>query len=565
MKTEISVRLTGEAGQGIVSAGTIFCRMCRDSGRHVFAIQDYMSRIRGGNNFFQARVSARPVYAPRDKADIVIALDKEAVEANRGALAPGGVLLLDAAAFGMEAGGEGVLDVPLYAIAKECGGPIYANAAALGALAALICADFEETARAINREFGSKGGEIAANNVKAARKGFDFVSSGGRSCGFPLAAAAHRRDCLIAGNEALALGAISAGCKFYSAYPMSPSTGIMNAVADYAARYGIIVEQAEDEIAAVNMAVGASFAGARAMTGSSGGGFALMCEGVSLAAMTETPVVIAVAMRPGPATGFPTRTAQEDLEFVLHAGHGEFARAVYTPGSPEECFLAAKRAFNTADRFQLPALILTDQHLAESFINIEFPDQKAEPPDRGRIAGPDHKGPRYAWSDDGISPRIFPGRPGPLAAADSDEHGPEGHITESAAERVRMTRKRLHLKMEGLAKEILEPVVVNAGAPVMLCGFGSTLGVLREVCEAVPGTGFVHFPQVWPFPSEAALAALNGAKKVLTVEGNASGQLARLMRRETGLEPDGSILKYDGRPFTLDGVLAELEGGDHGA
>lgn len=565
MKEEISVRLTGEAGQGIISAGTIFCRMCRDSGRHVFAIQDYMSRIRGGNNFFQLRASSRPVYSPREKADIIIALDKEAVEANRGALAPEGVLVLDAAAFGMDARGEGVLDVPLYAMARECGGPIYANAAALGALAALVCSDFEEAARAINREFGSKGGEIAANNVKAARKGFDFVSAGGRSCAFPLAAAVHGRDCLIAGNEALALGAISAGCKFYSAYPMSPSTGIMNTVADYAARYGIIVEQAEDEIAAVNMAVGASFAGARAMTASSGGGFALMCEGLSLAAMTETPVVIAVVMRPGPATGFPTRTAQEDLEFVLHAGHGEFARAVYAPGSPEECFLAAKRAFNTAERFQVPALILSDQHLAESLINIEFPDQNAEPPDRGRIAGPGHKGPRYAWSDDGISPRIFPGRPGPLAVADSDEHGPEGHITESAAERLKMTRKRLHLKMDGLAREVLAPVTVNPGARTMLCCFGSTLGVLREVCEAVPDTGFVHFPQVWPFPSEAALAALNGAKRVLTVEGNASGQLARLLRRETGLKPCGSILKYDGRPFTLDGVLAELEGGDHGA
>lgn len=563
VKEELNVRITGNAGHGIVSAGMMLTRAYRDSGLHVFAIQDYMSRIRGGNNFFQVRACARPVHAPRREADIVVALDKEAVEAGKGALAAGGLLVLDAENYGLKELEKGWISVPIHALAQEAGGPKYANAVALGLIAALTCENFDKTAKAVEREFAAKGAEVAAKNLQAARKGYDHAAANIKGLDLRLAGAARPGPVLIAGNEALALGVISAGCKFYTAYPMSPSTGIMNTVADYAGRYGIIVEQAEDEIAAVNMAVGAAFAGVRAMTGTSGGGFALMCEGVSLAAMTETPLVAAVVMRPGPATGFPTRTAQEDLDFVLHAGHGEFARAVYTPGSPAQCFLAAKRAFNTAERFQVPALILSDQYLAESFTDVEFPDTAAEPPDRGRLlkSGAGTAQGRYAYSADGVSDRALPGRPEALAVADSDEHGPEGHITESAEVRVAMTRKRLHLKLAGLEKEVLPPAVVNPGAKTMLCGFGSTLGVMREVCAGAKDTGFVHYPQIWPFPGPATLAALEGALRVLTVENNASGQLARLIRRETGLKTAGSVLKYDGRPFTPDEVLSALKGG----
>ncbi|MCM2268294.1 MAG: 2-oxoacid:acceptor oxidoreductase subunit alpha [Elusimicrobiales bacterium] len=562
MKEDISIRITGEAGQGIVSSGMMLCRMYKDSGRHVFAIQDYMSRIRGGHNFIQVRAAVKPVAAPRRLADIILALDKEAAQANKNALAPGGMLLLDAGRAGITELGPGWVDAPIYALAQEAGGPLYANSVALGILAALTCGDFEAAAAAAAREFSNKGQDAAAKNVKAARLGYDHASGKIKTSSFRLAAGAHDRRLLLAGNEALALGAVSAGCKFFSAYPMSPSTGIMDTLAGYAERYGHIVEQAEDEIAAVNMAVGASFAGVRAMTATSGGGFALMCEGLSLAAMTETPLVIAVVMRPGPATGFPTRTAQEDLEFALHAGHGEFARAVYTPGSPEECFLAARRAFNTADRFQAPALILSDQYLAESFTNIGSLETTADSPDRGRVPGPG-AGPttrRYEYSPDGVSPRLIPGRSDALAVADSDEHGPEGHITELAEVRIRMMEKRLRLKLAGLAKEVLPPTVVNPGARTMLCGFGSTLGVMREVCAASAGTGFLHYPQVWPFPTEATNAALKGAGRVLTVENNASGQLARLLRRETGTLVSGSVLKYDGRPFTADELAAALEG-----
>lgn len=564
MNSELNVRLAGEAGQGIISAGMMLCRLYRAGGLRVFAIQDYMSRIRGGSNFLQVRAAGAPVYAPREKADLIIALDKEALEANAGALAPGGLLALDAAALGVKELRESWLDVPFAALALEAGGPVYANSAALGAAAALTGAGRDGALLAAGREFAAKGQAVAEKNRLAAGKGYDYAARHFKDRAFSLPAGAPRGgDLLMAGNEALALGAISAGCKFYAAYPMSPATGVMNTMADYAGRYGIVVEQAEDEIAAVNMAIGASFAGARAMTASSGGGFALMCEGLSLAAMTETPLVIAVVMRPGPATGFPTRTAQEDLDFVLHAGHGEFARAVYAPGSPEECFAAARRAFDAAERWQAPALILSDQHLAESFTDAELPARAAGAPDRGKLfaSGFDPLVDRYAYSEDGVSPRAVPGRSCALAVADSDEHGPEGHITELAGVRVKMTRKRLHLKLAALAKEALPPTVENPGAKTMLCGFGSTLGVLREACAALPDTGFAHFPQVWPFPAEAARAALAGAGRLLTVENNAAGQFARLLARETGLKPSGSVLKYDGRPFTIDELKAALEGG----
>lgn len=567
MLNEINVRLAGEAGQGIVAAGMMLCRMYRAGGLRVFAIQDYMSRIRGGSNFLQVRAAAAPVYAPRQKADLIIALDKEAALANAGALAPGGLLVLDAAASGVKELRDDWLDLPFSALAREAGGPVYANSVALGAAAALTGYGPEAALLAAGREFASKGPAVAEKNRLAVGKGYSFAAERFSGRSFKLGAGGPPAgDLLLAGNEALALGAISAGCKFYTAYPMSPSTGIMNTVADCAGRCGIIVEQAEDEIAAVNMAIGASYAGARAMTASSGGGFALMCEGLSLAAMTETPLVVAVVMRPGPATGFPTRTAQEDLDFALHAGHGEFARAVYAPGSPEECYLAARLAFDTAERFQVPALILSDQHLAESFTGVSLPPAAGGAPGRGKLftSGFDPLLPRYAYSEDGVSPRPVPGRSCALAVADSDEHGPEGHITELAEVRVKMTQKRLHQKLAALAREALPPTVENPGARTMLCGFGSTLGVLREACAAAKDAGFAHFPQVWPFPAEAARAALAGAGRVLTVENNAGGQFARLLAREAGVKVSGSVLKYDGRPFALEEVAAALEGGRHG-
>ncbi|MCX6356633.1 MAG: 2-oxoacid:acceptor oxidoreductase family protein, partial [Candidatus Aureabacteria bacterium] len=346
MRGELNVRISGEAGQGVQTIGTALCEICRHAGLSLFAHQDYMSRVRGGNNYFQVRISDHPLRAPRARADIIIALDRASVDIHRASLVGDGVILVDAEKFGLDAGDPALFHVPLYALASRAGGERCVNSVALGAMAGLLRLPFDRVERVTRAAFAVKGDAIAGENIAAARAGYDTVRQLFARDDFALGEGRGGGALLMNGNDAIALGAIRAGCKFYSAYPMTPATSIMNVLARHAERYGIVVEQAEDEIAAVNMIIGASFAGVRAMAATSGGGFALMVEGISLAGMTETPVVVVVAQRPGPATGFPTRTEAADLEFVLHAGHGEFARAVYAPGTIEEAFSLTVRAFN---------------------------------------------------------------------------------------------------------------------------------------------------------------------------------------------------------------------------
>jgi 2-oxoglutarate ferredoxin oxidoreductase subunit alpha len=302
------------------------------------------------------------------------------------------------------------------------------------------------------------------------------------------------------------------------------------------------------------------------MAGTSGGGFALMIEGLSLAGMTETPVVVVDAQRPSPATGFPTRTEQADLDFVIHGSHGEYAKAVFSPGTVEECFRLTVKAFNLAEKYQIPVIILTDQHLAESPRNIKRFDLDETLVERFIIskeessAVEDYR--RYQLTSSGISPRAIPSWIRDVIYADSDEHTEEGHITEKAGIRTEMVQKRLHKKMVGLAAEVESPVACNvAEAKTVLIGFGSTYGVLKEACELLreQGVGHIHLPQVWPFPADNLSELLKGARSVRTVENNATGQLARLLRRETGISVDGSILKYDGRPFDIDFLVSAVE------
>ena len=319
---------------------------------------------------------------------------------------------------------------------------------------------------------------------------------------------------------------------------------------------GIIVEQAEDEIAAVNMAVGASFAGAPAMVATSGGGFALMTEGVSLAAMTETPLVVVVAQRPGPATGLPTRTAQADLEFVLHAGHGEFPRAIFAPGDVEECFHLTRRAFELAERFQGPIFILTDQFLADSYRAVNpFPVKDLECVRAGAL-GDDVERPyrRYVFAEDGVSPRLLPGMTEHLVVADSDEHTEDGHLTEDLDVAGRMTEKRLR-KGRAMASEVIPPASYGDERPEMLLVvWGSGGGAALEAAGAMREEGrrvqVLHFSQVWPLAAEQFMDCLKKAGEVICVEGNATGQFARLIRRETGFEIKKKILRYDGLPLT---------------
>ncbi|MFA5337777.1 MAG: 2-oxoacid:acceptor oxidoreductase subunit alpha, partial [Candidatus Omnitrophota bacterium] len=456
------------------------------------------------------------------------------------------------------------LDIPMYEIAKNLGNEIFVNSIAYGAIGSIVGAEIDCMIEIMQKNFSAKNADVIAKNIEAVKAGYAFVKDNIKEERFKIKQNENKKTMLVNGNEAIALAAVRAGCKFYSAYPMTPSTSIMNEVAAYSGQFNIIVEQAEDEIAAVNMAIGASFAGARSMTATSGGGFCLMVEGVSLAAMTETPVVIVDAQRPAPATGFPTRTEQADLLFVLNAGHGEFAKACFSPGTAEEAFYLTAHAFNLAEKYQIPVFIMTDQHLADSYRNIDIFNQDTAKVERFIISRELSKDvvnyKRYEFSDSGISRRAIPSWINDVIYADSDEHTEEGHITEDASIRIKMVEKRMRKKMEGLIKEVIKPNTFNIEqARTILVGFGSTYGVLREICEAYPDEfGFIHFSQVWPLPADDVVKLLEKKNKVFTVENNATAQLAKLIRLQTGIHIEKSILKFDGRPFDLDYLIEEL-------
>ncbi|MFA5008486.1 MAG: 2-oxoacid:acceptor oxidoreductase subunit alpha [Candidatus Omnitrophota bacterium] len=564
MPKELTIKIAGEAGQGMQTVGFSLCKLFKKCGFYIFANQDYMSRIRGGNNFFQLRISQDPVYTLRKHSDIVIALDKPSINIHRETLNAQGAIIIDKKKFNIIEEGS-FLDVPMHEIAKNLGNEIFVNSVAYGVLAAMTNIETEPAIETIKETFSGKEESIISQNIAAAKAGYEFVKTQIKKEDFYLKAGKEKETMLLNGNEAIALGAIRAGCKFYSAYPMSPSTSVMNEIAYRSKQFNILVEQAEDEIAAINMAIGASFSGVRSMTATSGGGFCLMVEGVSLSAMTETPVVVVDAQRPGPATGFPTRTEQSDLLFVLCAGHGEFAKACFSPGTIEEAFYLTVHAFNLAEKYQIPVFIMTDQHLADSYRNTDVFNQAAVRVERSIISKElsneiiNYK--RYELNDSGISRRAIPSWVKDVIYADSDEHTEEGHITEDASMRIKMVEKRLHKKMEGLIREAIKPSAFNIEkAQTILVGFGSTYGVLREVCESFPDRfGFIHFSQVWPLPAGVLVKLLEGKNEVFTVENNATAQLAKLIQLQTGINIDNSILKFDGRPFDLDYLLKELK------
>lgn len=568
---EYTIRVGGEAGQGLLSIGNALAKILSRYGYHVFTHQDYMSRIRGGHNFYQIRFADVPVAASRERVDVLLALDLETIELHRQDLRAGGRIVYDAAALGTKFSGQEFVDIPLARIVEERGAaPIMVNSVAVGAILGLFGLDIELYAGIIRSAMHKKGEAIMATNIALAQAGLDYVGKD-----YPPIDSLRVRptqakgQMLITGNQAIGLGALLSGCKFFAAYPMSPSTSIMQYLAAMAPEYGIVVEQAEDEIAAINMALGASYGGVRAMTATSGGGFALMTEGVSLAGITELPVVIAEVQRPGPATGLPTRTEQGDLFFVIHGGHGEFPRVVLTPGTPEQALQLTNKAFHLAEKYQIPVIIQSDQYLADAEWTFPTLDTEHLQNEDFRLRGQELQGlpsyKRYAPSASGISPLAVPGVSRHLVAVDSDEHDADGHIIEDAPTRVAMVEKRLHRKMPLLLHEISPPTYFGPDqAAVVLVGYGSTLGVLREVCVCLAERhriGLLHFTEVWPFPLLEKfdyVALLKGAARTICVENNASGQFAKLLRMETGFACSERINKYDGRPFLVDTLLGEV-------
>jgi len=559
MRTELNIRITGGAGQGVHTVGAVISRMAVLWGYHFHATQDYMSRIRGGRNSYSVRIGSDPVRAGKEEADILLCLTPDHLPYFLPRLSNGGLVFAD-----VPSALPPVLAAPLKQMAVSAGSPILANMVGAGIIAyalgislevldpLLLAADFKGDFLEKNRKALALGEEWGRERVGEA---------------FRLPPAPSSPRVVMSGNEALAMGAIAGGCKFAAGYPMTPGTGILASLADNGPAVGLVFEQAEDEIAALNMAIGASYTGARAMVATSGGGFALMVEALSLAGMLEMPVVVAIGMRPGPATGMPTRTEQGDLDFALSAGHGEFPRLVLSPGSPEEAFDLAQRAMDLAEEYQVPAIVLTDQYLADTIVDMDPAKFEIRPVRRHVVRGvevprsPDGKYLRYAVTESGVSPMAVPGEPGITVVAGSDEHTEDGHLTEDHAARIRMVEKRRR-KGEALAQRTLPPLV--SGPPngdAVLIGFGSTKDVIEETRQNLAREGIavaaVHLRQVWPFPAKEVAEIALRYDVALTVENNITGQLARLIRRESGAEIAGTVSRYDGLPFTPETLAPE--------
>ena len=561
MGVDVTIRVTGGAGQGVHTAGALLCRLAVAAGHHFHATQDYMSRIRGGRNSYSVRIREIPVRAGRQLADIALSLDPSLLPHILSSVAPAGIVVCDLPAGEAGSADPRVIAAPLKELAVAAGSPILANIVGIGIVARALGIPQETVDRVLTGEF--KGDFLEKNRV-AARLGGEWADPRVAS-GYRLPEAVFHPRMILAGNEALALGAVAGGCKFAVGYPMTPGSGILLGLSVDGPPLGLVFEQAEDEIAAMNMAIGASYAGARAMVATSGGGFALMVEALSLAGMLEAPVVVALAMRPGPATGMPTRTGQE-LAFALSAGHGEFPRLVLSPGSVEEAFTLAHHAMEMSEAFQVPCILLTDQYLADTVVDADPGDFPALPVNRRIVRGNevarDARGRylRYALTGDGVSPMAVPGEPGITVVVDSDEHTEDGHLSEDHAVRIAMVEKRMR-KGEALGMETLPPLLTGPpDGEVLLIGFGSTKGVVAEAREILSADGVataaVHLRQVAPFPARAVSEILDRYPTALTVENNRTGQLARLIRAETGREVSGTISRFDGLPFTP-GEVAE--------
>lgn len=563
-RNDFQWKIGGESGFGIKIIGQMFSRLCARGGLYTFDYTEYPSLIRGGHNAFQVVVQDRPVTAPRQQVDLLVALNQDTIDFHQNEIRAGGGILFDPvqpgiSVNGLKARGIRLYPLPMDRFAREAGNELTRNVVALGASVGLLQYDFSLLEEVIHVAFDRKGEKLVAANLAAARLGHDFAKTE-FSKDFPctLKRIGGPRRMVVPGNTAIAMGAIQAGCKFYAAYPMTPSTSILSYLAKHAEEQGMVVRHAEDEISAVNAAIGAAYAGVRAMVGTAGGGYALMVEGVGLASMLEVPLVIVVGQRPGPSTGLPTWTSQGDLQFVLHAGQDDFPRIVLAPGDVDECFSFAFEAFNLAEKYQMPVFLLTDKFLGECSVSVEAFSSTHLRYDRGPVERRprlDANGlfPRYRATPSGVSPRTIPGTPNGIHLANSDEHDSYGLADESAENRIAMMEKRMR-KLESAQIELPTPVLYGPKrADLTLIAWGSTKGPARAALDLLAQEGrsvnLLHFVALSPLPLAKLTPILHELKNVMIVEGNTSGQFAQILKTEAGLIPEAVFRKYDGRPF----------------
>lgn len=566
MAEKYSIKIGGAAGQGIKSAGLMLAKTATRSGLNIHTYTEYPSLIRGGHNVMQISVSSEEVMAPSIKTDLLIALNQETIDLHIGELHEQSVILCDeeiwqGEALPGKASPYEIILVPLSKLANEAGGgELLINTVALGATVGLLGGDLEILQNLIAESFSEKV-EIIEANKKAAQSGFDFVTQNyANKIKQTLTNTKNVSPKMILnGNDAITLGAISGGMQFASIYPMTPITNLLHSLALYQEKYNFVFKQPEDEIAAVNMAIGASFTGCRSLTATSGGGFCLMTEGLGLSGMTETPLVVILGMRGGPSTGLPTWSENGDLKFALAAGHGEFPKIVLSAGDSREAFDLTYEALNLADKYQTPVILLVDKNICENDQSFSLLENSFKV-ERGKLTWetiPDYQ--RYALSDDGVSVRSVPGK-GNFFIANSDEHDTYGFDDDGIENRNAQMKKRMS-KLQICAKVDM-PVPQLFGpqkADLTLVSWGSCKGAILEALKNFSNVNFLYLTWLNPFPTDVVRNILAESKYILDIENNFSGQLADLIREKTSIEIMDKMLKYDGRPIFVEEIEEKIK------
>ncbi|MHB8732443.1 MAG: 2-oxoacid:acceptor oxidoreductase subunit alpha [bacterium] len=574
---DVAWLIGGKTGEGVDSAGEIFARAAARAGADVHTFRLFPPIIKGGPTSYEVRAADGPVHARADALDCVIALDEETAVRHGPALRPGGLLLTDSARTAAARAGGGsatngatVCPVPFTAMARDLGGPIMKNIVALGISARLLGLDAAVMRETVRRRFEDKGARVQDQNTAAVDAGWRHadahLAGHARAAALPRARAAGRW--LLSGNDAIALGALAAGCRLYASYPITPASDILEWMAAHLPAVGGAAIQTEDEIAALGVVIGAGYAGVRAMTATSGPGLSLMTETMGLAGMAEIPAVIVAAQRPGPSAGMPTKHEQSDLLHMVYASHGEFPRIVLTPGTLEECFADTALAFNLAERFQCPVLVAVDQDLVlarSTAARLPLDDVRIDRGERVSDADAVRIGEgyeRYALTASGISARAVPGQPGIRFLSSGDAHDHRGVIdVEDPDVRRAMVDKRLRKTRE--VWRHAAGTAVEGDGDVLVISLGSPCGPIREAAARLSQNGrpvrFLQIRCLWPFPAHEIGPEVERARRVVVVEHNATGQVASLVRSHVGgHEKVTGLRRYDGLPFRPADIEAGL-------
>jgi 2-oxoglutarate ferredoxin oxidoreductase subunit alpha len=564
MRQSFSVGIGGAAGQGVATPGDIFAKIFSRRGLHLNVYNAYQSIIRGGHTFLTIRTGPDKIATTHGRLDLLIPLNQDTMDRHMRLLSAGGACLYNADLIksGPLPDGVQLCPMPVSKLADISRNKIAQNTLAIGAGLSMMGVGFPALENVLEEQFRKKEKAVIDENISIARAGYDYATQNFKPFAWPLPMT-EARYAVLGGNAAMAMGGAAAGVKFYCAYPMSPSTGVLHWMAEHARKANIMVRQVEDEIGVINMAIGAAHAGVRAMCATSGGGFALMSEGLGLSAQAEIPIVVIDCQRAGPSTGVPTKTEQGDLWQMLGAAFGDYPRVIAAPLDIADCFKLIPGIFDIADRFQCPGIVLCDLLLAEGRLSVDPKELDFHPDiDRGELITSNGSGEhepyqRYKITESGVSPRVIPGVAGYTHTVSSDEHDEDGVLISdeytNSVKRRAMMEKRMR-KMDGIAASVPPPELRGpANADVTLIGWGSTYGVIDEACELLRDAGISanHLPIRWlvPLHGDAILNLLKEARHTIIVENNYSGQFARYLRSETSFVPNGNIRKYDGEPL----------------